>query len=95
MISRWQQKGVESLLRYFRVVNLTGARQCGKTTLAGMLSLPKVKRFTLDDDEIRKSAASDPYGFVERHEEETGCNNNIAFSDADNNSDMYRRCCLA
>lgn len=71
MISRWQQKGVESLLRCFRVVNLAGARQCGKTTLAGMLSLPKVKCFTLDDDEIRKSAASDPYGFVERHEEET------------------------
>ena len=36
MISRWQQNEVESALKYFRVVNLTGARQCGKTTLAGI-----------------------------------------------------------
>ena len=71
MIVRWQQKEVMAALKSFRVVNLTGARQCGKTTLAGMLSLPKVKRFTLDDDEMRKSAASDPYGFVERHDGET------------------------
>ena len=36
MISRWQQNEVESALKYFRVVNLTDARQCGKTTLAGI-----------------------------------------------------------
>lgn len=71
MIERWRQKDLESTLKCFRVVNLTGARQCGKTTLTGMLTLPQVRRFTLDEDEIRISASSDPYGFVERTDGET------------------------
>ena len=52
MIARWQERELEAILKWFRVVNLTGARQSGKTTLTEMLSLPRVKRFTLDDDEI-------------------------------------------
>ena len=71
MIARWQEKEIVSALKYRRVVNLTGARQCGKTTLAGIVPLASASRFTLDDDETRKAAASDPYGFVERKDGET------------------------
>lgn len=71
MIARWQERELEAILKCFRVVNLTGARQSGKTTLTEMLSIPRVKRFTLDDDEIRKSALNDPFGFIERSSGET------------------------
>ncbi len=71
MIARWQEKEIVSALKSRRVVNLTGARQCGKTTLAGIVPLASARRFTLDDDETRKAAASDPYGFVERKDGET------------------------
>lgn len=33
MIQRWISKKVEEALHFRRVVNLTGARQVGKTTL--------------------------------------------------------------
>ena len=71
MIERWQKDEVVSSLKCFRVVNLTGARQCGKTTLAGMVPLASARRFTLDDEETRKAAKSDPYGFVARADGET------------------------
>ena len=71
MIARWQEKEVVSVLRARRVVNLTGVRQCGKTTLADAIDLPKARRFTLDDEETRIAAISDPYGFVERRDGET------------------------
>lgn len=71
MIARWQENEVLSSLKNFRVVNLTGARQCGKTTLSSMLSLPQTRRFALDNDETRKAAANDPYGFVSRRGDET------------------------
>lgn len=71
MIERWQKNEVLSSLKCFRVVNLTGARQCGKTTLAGMVPLASAKRFSLDDEETRKAAKSDPYGFVDRADGET------------------------
>ena len=71
MIVRWQEKEVLSSLKNFRVVNLTGARQCGKTTLSSMLPLPQARRFVLDNDETRKAAMNDPYGFVDRRNGET------------------------
>ena len=71
MIERWQKDEVASSLKCFRVVNLTGARQCGKTTLAGMVPLASAKRFTLDDEETRKAAKSDPHGFIDRADGET------------------------
>ncbi len=66
MIARWQGKEVVSSLKNFRVVNLAGARQCGKTTLSNMLDLHNVLRYALDNDETRKAATSDPFGFVDR-----------------------------
>lgn len=71
MIARWQEKAVVAALKSRRVVNLTGARQCGKTTLAEAIALPNVRRLTLDDDEARLAAKSDPHGFVERFGNET------------------------
>jgi len=67
MIKRWHENRLAELMRVRRGVNLTGARQSGKSTLAGMVDLPNVRRYTLDDKEIRRSAADDPHGFV-RHE---------------------------
>ena len=71
MITRWQEKQVVERLKYRRVVNLTGARQCGKTTLAGMVALPSSRRFTLDDEKTRNAALDDPMGFVAHAEGET------------------------
>ena len=71
MIARWQEKEVVSSLKNFRVVNLTGARQCGKTTLSNMLDLHNVRRYALDNDEARRAATSDTLGFVDRKDDET------------------------
>ena len=71
MIARWQEKEVISTLNNFRVVNLTGARHCGKTTLSNMLDLHNVRRYALDNNETRKAATSDPLGFVDRKDDET------------------------
>ena len=66
MIKRWAESRLTELLRLRRGVNLTGARQVGKSTLAGFVQLPHVRRYTLDDKDILRSAADDPTGFV-RH----------------------------
>ena len=54
-----------------RTVNLTGARQCGKTTLAKSLPLPRSRHCTLDESRMAASARGDPSGFVSRSEGET------------------------
>lgn len=54
-----------------RGVNLTGARQTGKSTLAGIADLPKSKRYTFDDKFVRDIASTDPNGFVEHGKGET------------------------
>lgn len=64
MIQRWISKKVEEALRFRRGVNLTGARQVGKTTLCGMLNLPNARRFSLDNEMMRNAALSDPKSFV-------------------------------
>ena len=71
MIARWQEEAVISALKNRRIVNLTGARQCGKTTLTETISLPNARRFSLDDNEIQKAARNDPHGFVSRSIGET------------------------
>lgn len=54
-----------------RGVNLTGARQVGKSTLAGMLEFPSLRRYTFDDKLVRGIAMDDPNGFVQHAEGET------------------------
>lgn len=66
MIKRWAEERLNELLKVRRGVNLTGARQVGKSTLAGLIQPRQVRRYTLDDKGIRRSAADDPNGFV-RH----------------------------
>jgi len=71
MIKRWVERRLEELLGVRRGVNLTGVRQSGKTTLAGMVRLSKSRRYTMDDNDIRRSAADDPRGFVKHGDGET------------------------
>lgn len=71
MIKRWQEENVLSKLKYMRTVNLAGARQCGKTTLAKSLPLPHSRHYTLDESRIAAIARGDPSGFVCRSEGET------------------------
>jgi len=64
-ISRWKAAGVLEALRTRRVVILTGARQCGKTTLAKMIQPDAgVIYRTLDDVALLAAAHADPHGFV-------------------------------
>ena len=63
---RWQKSSLEEALAARRVVMLTGARQCGKATLARTLVSDSVSYRTLDDQAVRQAAESDPHLFVER-----------------------------
>lgn len=66
MIKRWQAERLAAMMRIRRGVNLTGARQTGKSTLAEGVPLPGARRYTLDDKAVRTVAQGDPCGFV-RH----------------------------
>lgn len=56
---------------YRRGVHLTGVRQSGKSTLAGMIQFKKARHYTFDDKDVRAVAASDPRGFVKHAPGET------------------------
>ena len=71
MFQRWQTEKVQHLLSCRRGVNLTGARQVGKSTLTEMLTLPNTRRWSLDDDDICRAAADDANGFVKHGQGET------------------------
>ncbi len=66
---RWQSHIVQMALQSTRVIELAGARQCGKTTLARNLNLPNAIYYTLDDTTLLQSALSDPHGFVQHGNE--------------------------
>ena len=66
MILRWQEQAVRRAMEVRRGVHLTGARQCGKTTLAEYISAGGMKHISLDEQMYLKSAKSDPSSFVER-----------------------------
>ena len=64
---RWQSETVEQALKKRRVVVLSGARQCGKTTLSKQISnslSQKVIFRSLDDKGLLESALDDPINFV-------------------------------
>ena len=71
MIDRWQNSKIRAMLGVRRGVNLTGARQTGKSTLAEIIDLPKSKRYTFDDKLVRNIAHTDPNGFVAHGKGET------------------------
>ena len=61
---RWQQERILRALETRRVILLTGARQCGKTTLSKFLVGSNAEYRTLDDMQLKQSAEDDPYGFI-------------------------------
>jgi len=71
MIDRWQLGNVVESLRYRRIVHITGARQTGKTTLAAATPLTNVRRYTMDNDNLRDTASESPIEFTARKSGET------------------------
>lgn len=71
MYERWQKDNLKHALTVRRGVHLTGARQCGKTTLADCIRLDNCRNYTLDDDDVLATAISDPKGFVKHRQGET------------------------
>lgn len=62
--NRWQATIIQQALKTRRVLLLSGARQCGKTTLAKQMATKDSTYVTLDNLAIRQLAHSDPHGFV-------------------------------
>jgi predicted AAA+ superfamily ATPase len=61
---RWESAQVAQRMNDRRVLLLSGARQCGKTTFAKQLRSDAVEYLTLDDPIAREAAQADPLGFV-------------------------------
>lgn len=64
MINRWQAEKLKRQLALRRGVNLTGARQVGKSTLSKSLDLQNSVLWTLDSELVRKAATDDPSSFI-------------------------------
>jgi predicted AAA+ superfamily ATPase len=64
--SRWQYENLAHALKTRRVILLSGPRQCGKTTLTKQLTSTnsEIEYRTLDNQNLRELAASDPHGFL-------------------------------
>ena len=58
---------IKQLMLERRVLLLSGARQCGKTTLAHQLESEETEYRTLDDGTLREAAENDPQGFIKRN----------------------------
>ena len=71
MIKRWQECDLRRNLSVRRGVHLTGARQCGKSTLAEFVADGKMRHLSLDEDMFLKAAKDDPATFVERRDGRT------------------------
>jgi len=71
IVGRWQLQKLRSALASRRGVHLTGARQCGKTTLVRSIADETMRLVSLDEDAYFNAARDDPYGFVMRGDGET------------------------
>lgn len=70
LVERHLTPVIRESLGYFRIVEIQGARQSGKTTLARLLAQERGGRVvSLDDPVLRAAAAEDPLAFVEQHPE--------------------------
>jgi hypothetical protein len=70
-IERWAKKRIADALGTWRVVYVSGARQCGKTTLARQFEREGGGEYrSLDELSLLQVARVDPAGFVERRK---GC----------------------
>lgn len=63
-IKRWNVRVLEKALKTRRVAIISGARQCGKSTLLEMFFDGKVEIRSLDSKRLREAALLDPQGFV-------------------------------
>ena len=61
---RWMQTTLTQALAKRRVVVISGARQCGKTTLSKQVAVDNAIFRSLDDATLLKAAIDDPNGFV-------------------------------
>lgn len=66
MIRRWQENLLRELLAVRRGVHLTGARQCGKSTLSEWVAGKEMRQLSLDVAAYYKAAKDDPATFVSR-----------------------------
>ena len=71
MIRRWQENLLRQGLSDRRGVHLTGARQCGKSTLAEFVADGQMRHLTLDEAIYLKAAKDDPTTFVDRRDGKT------------------------
>lgn len=71
MIRRWQENLLRQGLSDRRGVHLTGARQCGKSTLAEFVAGGQMRHLTLDEAIYMKAAKDDPMTFVDRRDGRT------------------------
>ena len=67
-VARHAEARVREALADTRIVAIVGPRQSGKTTLARHVAAAEGRTFiTLDDDQYRRFAESDPIGFMRGH----------------------------
>ena len=64
MYKRWQEKVLKLALNSRRVVILSGARQCGKTTTSKIMVDKNATYRTLDDSALFQAAKNDLQCFV-------------------------------
>ena len=69
-IVRWNERALEKALKTRRVVVVSGARQCGKSTLLEMYFKGKAEVRSLDSKQLRDAALLDPQSFIRN---ETDC----------------------
>ena len=55
-LPRWQSQTIETAMKERRVLLLTGARQCGKTTLVRQIASKDTEYRTLDDGTLQEIA---------------------------------------
>lgn len=66
VLPRHTERAVHEALSDTRVVLINGARQCGKSTLAGLVATDMTAEWRdLDDAVTRQAAVADPTGFVD------------------------------
>ena len=63
-IVRWNERALEKALRTRRVVVISVARQCGKSTLLEMYFKGKAEVRSLDSKQLRDAAILDPQSFI-------------------------------
>lgn len=61
---RWMEQSVMQALEIWRIVSIAGARQCGKTTLSGLLPQSGITCRSLDEAMYLRAAKEDPATFL-------------------------------